>query len=215
MGSEIAQRPFRCASPRQNERASSERTIKRGAGGHPRDSYVRAFSRESLDPARDRAGNHVAGFNLRWERPPECSAAAGGAHRPPTRQSRDRTPIQTPPGENHTRRGGWPAAAGPGGERQPPAAPARGRPATWPGPRAPHHHPEHGVAGDGEDGPHHRRGKAGGEDIHHILHRGKAQGDEHPVDNPVEAVVEVGFVPGAPAEDPVLDPSSMNPGTTK
>ena len=72
--------------------------------------------------------------------------------------------------------------------------------------RLPHDHAEHGVARDGENGPHHRRGKAGGEHIQHILHRGKAQGDKDPVHHAVKPVVKMGLIPGAPEKNPVLDP---------
>ncbi len=53
---------------------------------------------------------------------------------------------------------------------------------------------------------HHRRGKAGGEHIQHILHRGKAQGDKDPVHHAVKPVVKMGLIPGAPEKNPVLDP---------
>ena len=58
MGFVIAYRPFRCAPPRQNERASSERAMKLGVQGAPPPAlFPPAFSGESRAPARSRAGN--------------------------------------------------------------------------------------------------------------------------------------------------------------
>ena len=58
-----------------------------------------------------------------------------------------------------------------------------------------HHHAEHGVARNGKDRPDHGRAEAGVQHIQHVLHPGKAQGDEHAVDDAVEAVVEIRVVP--------------------
>ena len=49
-----------------------------GGRGHPPATCVRAFSRESLIPARDRAGTHPAGLDLR-------------------RSCRDHLPLPAPP----------------------------------------------------------------------------------------------------------------------
>ena len=70
----------------------------------------------------------------------------------------------------------------------------------------PHHHAEHGVAGDGKDSPGNGRGKARGEHIHHVLHCGKAQGDKDGIDHPVKPVVKIGVPPGPAEKDPVFDP---------
>lgn len=69
-----------------------------------------------------------------------------------------------------------------------------------------HDDAEHGMAGDGEDGPDHGGGKARGEDVQDVLHRGKAQGDKDRIDHPVKEVVEVGVVPHPAPQDTVLDP---------
>ena len=76
MGTVIAQRPSRCVPPRQNERASSERALKKGGpGGTPLGFFLPISSQEMGTPARDRAGTHLAGSNLRWSKPDHLSTA--------------------------------------------------------------------------------------------------------------------------------------------
>ena len=76
MGSEIAQQPPRCAPPRQNERASSERALKKGGpGGTPLGFFLPISSQEMGTPARGRAGTYLAGANLRQSKPDHLSTA--------------------------------------------------------------------------------------------------------------------------------------------
>ena len=68
MGTVIAQRPPRCAPPRQNERASSERALNQGGRGvTPPRLFASGLSLEKAwIPRPGPGGNHLAGSNLRW-----------------------------------------------------------------------------------------------------------------------------------------------------
>ncbi len=103
-------------------------------------------------------------------------------------------------------------AARPGGERQPPAGPARGRPATWPGPGPPPITTPN-MAWPGMEKMARTTAVEKPEVRTYITFSTAAKPRETntPVDHPIKAVVEVGFIPGAPTEDPVLDPLLNEP----
>ena len=56
--------------PTPKRASGNERAIKKGVqGARPPALFPPAFSGESRAPARSRAGNHVAGLDLRWSQP--------------------------------------------------------------------------------------------------------------------------------------------------
>ena len=80
MGLEIAQRPL-CAPPRQNERASSERALKWGAGTSPATLASGLSLEKAWIPARDRAGRTTPQV-LTWRRFQRGPPADGETARP-------------------------------------------------------------------------------------------------------------------------------------
>ena len=88
--------------PTTPKRASgNERALKKGgAGGHPPRLFASGLSLEKAwIPARDRAGNHLAGANLRWSRqdhlpsPPAGVASFPGLDRRRSRPGKEATPA--------------------------------------------------------------------------------------------------------------------------
>ena len=67
MGTVIAHRSEQCGTQPQNERVGTSGPLKKGGGGHPPRLFASGLSLEKAwIPPRDRAGNHLAGANLRW-----------------------------------------------------------------------------------------------------------------------------------------------------
>ena len=67
MGHEIAQRPEQCGTTAKTSEWKRAGPKPGGRGDTPRDSLRPGFLLEKAwIPARDRAGTHVAGLDLRW-----------------------------------------------------------------------------------------------------------------------------------------------------
>ena len=154
MGTVIAPPPGQCgtnAKTSEWERAG----YKKGGRGHPPRLFVRAFSRESLDPRPGPGGNHLAGANLRWSKPDHLPIRQAPGplgpllqhhqgHIRPVEQPETGELVPQPPGE-------------PPSGRSPNRTGRRCRPATVPclGPMSPsvpgrRMRPPVGVAGQGE-----------------------------------------------------------------
>ena len=75
MGLVIAPLPQQCATTAKTSGVANERAIK-GAGASPPRLFASGLSLEKAwIPARDRAGNHLAGANLRWSKPDHLPTA--------------------------------------------------------------------------------------------------------------------------------------------
>ena len=127
MGTETAPPPEQCATTAKTSEWERAGHKKGGAGGHPPRLFASGLSLEKAwIPARDRAGTHLAGANLRqsrrdhlptaeapgptWEtppgrRPPRGAAPRGTETAPTTRRVRSTPPPPRPgPGGNPRRR---------------------------------------------------------------------------------------------------------------